>query len=66
VLVPLLDGVIAYFADTETRVVTVVAIGRPDSFPGAAQYGGSVQLLKSILTTMDVYPPEPGQIASGS
>lgn len=62
VLVPFAEGVHAYFADTETRMVTVVEIGREDSFPGAARYGGSVQLLKSILTTMDVWAPEPGQI----
>jgi hypothetical protein len=66
VLVPLPEGVLAYFADTETRMVTVIEIGREDDFPGAAQYGGSVQLLKSILTTMDVWSPEPGQIPSGS
>jgi hypothetical protein len=64
VLVP--DPVLAYFADTDTRMVTVVSVGREDSFPGAAQYGGSAQLLKSILTTMDVWTPEPGQIPSGS
>jgi hypothetical protein len=36
--------------------VTVVAIARDDSFPSAARYGGSVELLKSILTTMGVHP----------
>jgi hypothetical protein len=56
------EGVFAYFADIETRQVTVVSIGREDSFPGSAEYGGSVQLLKSILTTMDVHTPEPGQV----
>jgi hypothetical protein len=42
--------------------VRVVVIGRPDSFPGAAPYGGSVELLKSVLTTMDVWTPgqQPG------
>jgi hypothetical protein len=60
------EGVLAYFADTETRMVTVVQIGRGDSFPGAARYGGSVQLLKSILTTMDVWTLEPGQIPAGT
>jgi hypothetical protein len=41
-------------------VVTVVVIGREDSFPSAARYDGSVELLKSILTTMDVWTP--GQV----
>lgn len=65
-VVPLPDGVLAYFADAETRMLTVVTIGQPDSFAEAAQYGGSVQLLKSILTTMDVWTPEPGQIPPGT
>ena len=43
-------------ADPATGLVTVVSLARPDSFPAAARYGGSVQLLKSILTTMDVWP----------
>lgn len=62
VLVPLSDGTGAYFADPTTGLVTVVSIFRPDNFPAAARYGGSVELLKSILTTMDVWTPEPGQI----
>ena len=62
VLVPLSDSTGAVFADTEAGLVTIVSLGRPDGFEGAARYGGSVQLLKSILTTMDVYTPEPGQI----
>ncbi len=66
VLVPLSDSTQALFADAETGVVTFVSLGRPDTFPAAARYGGSVQLLKSILTTMDVWPPEPGQIPAGS
>lgn len=66
VLVPLSDSTQAVFGDAETGVVTVVSLGRPDSFPAAARYGGSVQLLKSVLTTMDVWPPQPGQIPAGS
>jgi hypothetical protein len=66
VLVPLSDSTTAFIADTENGLVTIVSIFRPDGFPGAAQYGGSVQLLKSILTTMDVWTPEPGQIPAGS
>jgi hypothetical protein len=34
--------------------VVVVSVGRGDAFPGAAKYGGSVELLKSILSTMNV------------
>ena len=66
VLVPLSDSTQAVIADSETGLVTVLSLARPDSFPAAARYGGSVQLLKSILTTMDVWTPEPGQIPSGS
>lgn len=65
VLVPLSDGTSAYFVDAESGLVTVVSILRPDAFPAAARYGGSVQLLKSILATMDVWPPEPGQVPAG-
>ena len=61
-VVPLSDSTTAVFADAETRLVTVVSLGQPDGFPAAARYGGAVQLIKSILTTMDVWTPEPGQI----
>lgn len=69
VLVPLSDGTSAFLGANvgpTDGLVTIVSLGRPDSFPGAAQYGGSVQLLKSILTTMDVFPPEPGQTPAGT
>jgi hypothetical protein len=71
ILVPAADGPMAFFEDwTSTilapTVVRVVQIGRPDSFAAATRYGGTVQLLKSILTTMDVHTPEPGQIPPGS
>jgi hypothetical protein len=65
ILVPLSDGTTAFIADAETDQVTIVSILRPDAFPAASRYGGAVQLLKSILTTMDVWMPEPGQIPSG-
>jgi hypothetical protein len=65
VIVPLSDSTTAFLADTENGLVTIFSLGRPDSFPGAARYGGSVQLLKSILTTMDVFTPRPGQIPGG-
>ncbi len=38
-------------------MVQVVVVAREDGFPSAARYGGSVELLKSILTTMDVWTP---------
>jgi hypothetical protein len=65
VIVPLSDSTTAFLADTENGVVTIFSLGRRDGFPGAARYGGSVQLLKSILTTMDVFTPRPGQIPGG-
>ena len=37
--------------------VTVVGVGRGDAYAGAAQYGGAVQLLKSVLSTMGVTSP---------
>ena len=54
----------AVVADPESGMVTVLSLGRPDDWQGVAKYGGGVQLLQSILTTMDVWPPEPGQIPS--
>jgi hypothetical protein len=66
ILVPAAGGPEAYFEDWMSTVlaptmVRVVQIGRPDSFAAGARYGGTVQLLKSILTTMDVHLPEAGQ-----
>ena len=62
VLLPLAENVGAFFADPGTGLVTVVSLLRHDTFPAAARYGGGVQLLKSILTTFDVWTPEPGQL----
>ena len=62
ILAPLPEGIVAAIADVATNTVTVVALGRHDDFPAAARYGGGVQLLKSILTTMDVWTPAPGQV----
>jgi hypothetical protein len=64
-LVPLSDSTQAVVADAETGQVTIVSLGRPNDFPAAARYGGAVRLLKSILTTMDVWTPEPGQVPAG-
>ena len=66
VLMPLSDSTQAVFADPGSDLITIVSLGRPDDFPAAARYGGAVRLLESILATMDVWPPEPGQIAAGS
>jgi hypothetical protein len=41
--------------------VRVVVVGREDSHPSAARYGGSVELLESTLAAMGVLPPRPGQ-----
>ena len=60
------DTIPAYIADPDAGLVTIVLLGRSDDFPGTARYGGGVQLLKSILTAIDVYEPEPGQIPAGS
>jgi hypothetical protein len=52
---------VALIGDPEKGIVTVIWIGRVDSFPTAAKYGGTVQLLKSVLTQMDVRDPQPGE-----
>jgi hypothetical protein len=51
----------AFFGDPETGVVTVFHMGRQDDFPAAARYGGTVALLKAILTQVDVREPKPGE-----
>jgi hypothetical protein len=68
ILVPTAEGQWAFFGDWISMLftgnpdlVTVVFISREDGFPPAARYGGSVELLKSILTTMDVRTPRPGR-----
>ena len=66
ILVPLTEGTVAAFVDGEPGQVTLVTFGRPNRFPAVLRYGGGVQLVKSILETMDVWTPEPGQIPSGS
>jgi hypothetical protein len=64
ILVPTAEGQYGFFLDWGSAVLTsvpdrvrVVFIGREDGFPQAARYGGSVELLKSILTQMDVWTP---------
>jgi hypothetical protein len=43
--------------DSSFAAIRIVVIAREDSFPQAAPYGGSVELLKSVLTTMHVWGP---------
>jgi hypothetical protein len=59
------DAVLALIPDAEAGLVTIVQLGRGPDFPATAPYGGGVQLVKSILTTMGVWTPEPGQVPSG-
>jgi hypothetical protein len=47
----------SYFVATSNDQVRVVVVAREDNFQPAARYGGSVELLKSILTTMGVQTP---------
>lgn len=63
-LVPTQGEQYAFFVDWGSAMltsaadrVTVVVVARADSFPSAARYGGSVELLKAILTTMGVQAP---------
>jgi hypothetical protein len=42
-------------------MVNVIVVAREDTFPSAVRYGGSVELLKSILAKMDVQTPRPGE-----
>jgi hypothetical protein len=69
ILVPTADQQYAFLADrndcliTEaTSWITVVVVNQRDDFPPAARYGGSVGLLKSVVTTMNVWRPgqQPG------
>lgn len=62
ILVPTADWQFAFLRDRTAEwvgwdAVHVVVVAREDNFPSAAPYGGSVQLLKSILTTLDVWTP---------
>jgi hypothetical protein len=62
ILVPTADWQFGFFRDRTSEwvgwdAVHVVIVARDDHFPSATPYGGSVQLLKSILTTLDVWTP---------
>lgn len=54
----------ALFGDPDTGIVTFISIGRPDDFPAAARYGGTVMLLKAILSQLGVRDPLPGETPS--
>jgi hypothetical protein len=51
----------AVYGDPEAGVINVFSIGRPDDFPAAARYGGTVALMKAILAQVDVREPQPGE-----
>jgi hypothetical protein len=51
----------ALIGDPEKGLITVFMMGRVDSFPAAAPYGGTTTLLKSILSQLDVRDPQPGE-----
>jgi hypothetical protein len=53
----LVDFYDAMFDEGDPVDVRVVVVARENGFPSAARYGGSVELLRSILTTMDVWTP---------
>jgi hypothetical protein len=63
-LVPTPDQQFAFFVDWGSAMMTVtpdrvrvVVVPREDAHPSASRYGGSVQLLRSILTKMNVWTP---------
>ncbi len=62
VIVPFDNEVLAFFGGTEDGHVNVVAVWWGDSAPEVAEYGGSIELLKTIVASMNVWPAAPGQI----
>ena len=64
IVVPTAGAQYAFFMDWTSALFTnipdlvrVVVVAREDSFPSASRYGGSVALLKRVLTTMGVWTP---------
>jgi hypothetical protein len=51
----------ALFGDPDTGTITYLRMGRDDDFPAAARYGGTVMLLKSILSQLGVRELRPGE-----
>lgn len=68
ILVPTADQQYAFLSGSgcviteATSWITVVVVAREEDFPSAARYGGSVELLKSVIATMKVSRPgqQPG------
>ena len=57
------EGEYAFFGDwaraeagSAPAMVTVLGVGRGDAYPAAAPFGGAVQLLRTMLSTMGVTP----------
>jgi hypothetical protein len=54
------EGEYAFFPDWRTGTqpdnIVVFGVGRGDAYAGAVQYGGAVELLRSVLSTMGVTP----------
>ena len=61
IIVPFNQAVMAFFGATEDGHVNVVAVWQGDTAPEVAEYGGSIELLKTILSSMNVWTPQPGQ-----
>lgn len=64
ILVPTPGQQYAFLSDVKgclitegTSWITVVVVDRADDFPSADRYGGSVELLRSIVTTTKVWRP---------
>lgn len=52
----------ALVGDPETGMVMYIQMGRLDDYPGAERYGGTVSLLKAILSQLGIREPRPGEI----
>lgn len=64
ILVPTPGRQYAFLSDVDgclitegTSWITVVVVNREDDLPSAARYGGSLELLRSMVTTMRVWRP---------
>jgi hypothetical protein len=63
-LVPFDDDVLAFFriVEGESDPVTIAAIWRPERDLSVTRFGGARRLLEGFLQTMDVWPPNDGQV----
>lgn len=50
-----------FFGDPEAGTITAFSMGRPDTFAASSRYGGTIELLKSILGEVGVREPAPGE-----